>query len=777
MSKQKSQLPLILVAIFFVSFSTLLFELSIIRIFSFLLWYHFVFIVISISILGLGIGAWLLYQTGLKSRIDQHGTHELARYALILSGAITFSVIAVLLYPFPGFVYGYILAVLIPFIAAGLFLSAAFYLYGKDAQVLYFADLFGGGLGSLAVLPLLEQFGAVSTALFIALIPATVSIFLYLAIAEKKRALHSSVVAAILTAIFLFNIYGDFQELLLKEGHGSSVKTLFSLTADEEYDIVYTDWSTFARTDVVKKTNNSSSSKKWIFTDGGAVSEIIAFDGDLQSVQFLKEDPTYFPFTWGNSESTLIVGSGGGKDILLSLLAGTQEITAVEINRSIVNSVRKFSEFSGHIYDQNNVKTVKQDARNFLEKDQSQYDLIYLPLVFTQAAGRTGHALSENYVFTMEAFKVYLERLNPEGRLAFVLHDSTDLTKAMLMSYQVFMDRGLSPEEALSRIVVSQPASTDENHGHHHPVLVLRNEPFTTGEIEEIHHNINQMGMEPYHLTGHAEPVFFNVLKTGRMELSDLSSEFPFDVSLATDNSPFFYNFERGMPDSLTGLLFVVSITAAFALLYFSGTRNDLKSKKKKHQKYWWPVATFTALGIGFMLVEITLIQKMILVFGNPVVAFSILLFILLISSGVGSFWASRVSSKKLPLVIALASGLVALGSIIYALLLGDAMRSLITMPLPVTLGLILLITVPLGLVMGVPFSSSIRLLRELDRKDIPLAWGINGIMSVLGSVLAVVIAMQFGFSIAFMVGALCYLVVAIVTFTSPAIREASINL
>jgi len=776
MAKQKSQLPLILAAIFLVSFSTILFELSLIRVFSFLLWYHFVFVIISISILGLGIGAWLLYQTGLKIRIEQLGARELANYALILAVSISFSVIAVLLYPFPGFIYGYILAVLIPFIAAGLFLSAAFYLYSKDAQVIYFADLFGGGLGSLAVLPLLEHYGAVNTALFIALIPATVGIFLYLATAEKKRALRNSAVVGILTALLLLNIFGNFQEFLLRQGQGA-VKTLFSMTANDEYEIVYTDWSAFSRTDVVKKTGNPSSPKKWIFTDGGAPSEMFAYDGNLQSIQFLKEDPAYFPFTWGNSESTLIVGSGGGKDILLSLLAGTKEITAVEINQSIVNTVRKYSDFSGHIYDQDNVKTVKQDARNFLEEDQSKYDFIFLPLVFTQAAGRTGHALSENYAFTMEAFKVYLDRLNPEGRVAFVLHDITDLTKAMLMAYQVFTDRGLPPDEALSRLIATSPTSTEENHNHQLPVLVLRNEPFTAAESEEIYQNMRQMGMEPYHLKGHAEPVFFNQLRTGAMQMQELAGEFPFDVSLATDNSPFFYNFEQGIPGSLAGLLVVVSLTAGLALLYFTGTRTEPKSKKKKHRKYWWPVATFSALGIGFMLVEITLIQKMILLFGNPVVAFSILLFMLLISSGLGSFWASRVSSKKLPSVIALASGLVGLLSIIYALSLGDVVRSLIILPQPATLGSILLITAPLGFVMGVPFSSSIKLLRELDRKDIPLAWGINGIMSVLGSVLSVVVAMQFGFSIAFLVGALCYMVVAIVIFTSPAIREASITI
>ncbi len=773
MTKSKKDLPLVLGAVFFVSFSTLLFELSVIRLFSFLLWYHFVFIVISISILGLGIGAWLLYQTNLKTRMDQYGALELARYAMILACAIPFSVVAVLLYPFPGFIYGYILAVLVPFIAAGLFLSAAFYLYGKDAQVLYFADLFGGALGSLAVLPLLEHFGAVNTALLISIVPAAVSLLLFQVAAEKKRVLHSTVLIAALTAFLLVNIYGGFQELLLKQGYGS-VKSLFIKTADDNTEIIYTDWSAFARTDVVKHTGNPSFSKKWIYTDGGAVSDMIEFDGDPQSAEYLKDDPTYFPFTWGNSDATLIVGSGGGKDVLLSLLAGVEDITAVEINQSIVSAVREFSDYNGHIYDQENVNVVEQDARNFIEQDQSQYDLIYLPLVFTQAAGRTGHALSENYVFTMEAFEVYMERLNPEGRLAFVLHDTTDLTKAMLMSYQVFLDRGLSPEEAMSRMVVIQPSSAEETVNHHYPILTLRNEPFTRAEIEEIYLKTNQMGMEPYHLPEHAEPVFFNALRTSEVTVTDLAGEFHFDVTLATDNSPFFYKFERGLPASLSSLLFVVSIIAVLALLYFIGTRDHSRSKKKNIQKHWWPAATFTALGIGFMLIEITLIQKMILVFGNPAAAFSILLFILLISSGMGSFWASRVSPKKLPLVIGLASGLVAAGGFVYALTLNDMVRSLIAMPQPVALGLIVLIVAPVGLAMGVPFSSSLKLLRELARKDIPLAWGINGIMSVLGSVLAVVIAMQFSFSIAFVVGALCYVVVAIVTLTSRSINVAS---
>ena len=157
----------------------------------------------------------------------------------------------------------------------------------------------------------------------------------------------------------------------------------------------------------------------------------------------------------------------------------------------------------------------------------------------------------------------------------------------------------------------------------------------------------------------------------------------------------------------------------------------------------------------------------MILVFGNPTLAFSILLFILLISSGLGSYWASRITPSRLPVVISFAAATVALGGIIYAVTLGSVVSSLFAQSLPATIILVLLITTPMGLAMGIPFSSSLRLLREIDRKDIPLAWGINGVMSVMGSALAVAIAMQFGFSAAFAVGALFYMVVAVVSYTS----------
>ena len=770
MSREKNFLPLIMVSVFFVSFSTLLFELSIIRLFSVLLWYHFVFIVISISILGLGIGALLLFRTGLKERADRYGAKELALYAFILSAAIPLSVLAILFSPFPDLLFGYIAVLLIPFIAAGLFLSAVFYLYGKDAQRLYFADLIGGGLGSLAVLPLQSILGAINTALLISVIPGTVSLFIFLAVLEKRKALRSAALVATIAVFAFFSITGDFIENRFLEGYGSS-KALFRLAAEEEHEIVYTEWSAFARTDVVNSTDDPS--VKYIFTDGGASSEMISFDGNLQSIEYLKNDLSYFPFTWGNSDSVLIIGSGGGKDILLSLLGGASEITAVEINRSIINAVRNFSDFNGDIHDRDDVKVEIQDGRHFVETDQSKYDLLYLPLVYTQSAGRVGYALTENYVFTMEAFEVYMERLNPEGRLAFVLHDMTDLSRAMVMAYQLFLDQGLTPLEAVQRMVVVHTPSAMGDHIASFPVLVLRNEPFTMTEIDEIFNISHQMGMTPFYLPGHFEPLFIGSLVAGEHTVTSIRSEFPFDIKPATDNSPFFYNTDIGLPQSLRTLLIVVSIVAGIALIYLFTRRRNLPGKKRNIKKHWWPAVIFPALGVGFMLVEITLIQKMILVFGNPTLAFSILLFILLISSGLGSYWASRISAAKLPLVISFASGAVALGGIIYAITLDSVVRSLLVQSLPITIILILLITAPIGLAMGIPFSSSLRMLREIDRNDIPLAWGINGVMSVMGSALAVAIAMQVGFSAAFAAGAVCYIVVAVVTYTS---RSANVT-
>ncbi|MDW7740646.1 MAG: hypothetical protein SCJ97_11440 [Bacillota bacterium] len=764
MPKEKNIIPLLMVSVFFISFSTLLFELSVIRLFSVLLWYHFVFIIVSISILGLGIGALLLFKTSLKLRADRYGTKELALYAFILAAAIPLSVLAILFSPFPDFLFGYIAALLIPFIAAGIFLSAVFYLYGKESQRLYFADLIGGGLGSLAVLPLQSTLGAINTALLVAVIPGTISLLIFLAAAEKRKALRSAGLVAVIAVFALLSINGDFIENRFLEGYGST-KTLFSLVAEEEHEIVYTEWSTFARTDVVNSTDDSS--VKYIFTDGGATSEMIRFDGNLQSIEYLKNDISYFPFTWGNADSVLIIGSGGGKDILLSLLGGASEITAVEINRSIINAARNFSDYNGHIYDRDDVRVEIQDGRHFVETTQNKFDLLYLPLVYTQSAGRVGYALTENYVFTMEAFEVYMERLNPEGRLAFVLHDMTDLSRAMVMIYQLFLDQGLSPLEAVQRMVVAHTPSPMGDYAPSFPVLVVRNEPFTAFEIDEIYNNSLNMGMTPFYLPGHFEPLFINSLVTGENTVATLQTEFPFDIKPSTDNSPFFYNTDLGLPQSLSTLLLVVSIVAGIALIYLLTRRRSLPGKKRNKPKPWWPVVIFPALGIGFMLVEITLIQKMILVFGNPTLAFSILLFILLISSGLGSYWASRITPSRLPVVISFAAATVALGGIIYAVTLGSVVSSLFAQSLPATIILVLLITTPMGLAMGIPFSSSLRLLREIDRKDIPLAWGINGVMSVMGSALAVAIAMQFGFSAAFTVGALFYMVVAVVSYTS----------
>lgn len=374
----------------------------------------------------------------------------------------------------------------------------------------------------------------------------------------------------------------------------------------------------------------------------------------------------------------------------------------------------------------------------------------------------------------MEAFEVYMERLNPEGRLAFVLHDMTDLSRAMVMAYQLFLEQGLTPLEAVQRMVVVHTPSATGDHAPSFPVLVLRNEPFTMAEIDEIFNISHQMGMTPFYLPGHFEPLFIRSLVAGEHTVASIRAEFPFDIKPATDNSPFFYNADIGSPKSLSNLLIVVSIVAGITLLYIFSRRRSLPDKKREALKHWWLALIFPALGIGFMLVEITLIQKMILIFGNPTLAFSILLFILLISSGLGSYWASRISLAKLPLVISFASGAVALGGIMYAITLDSVVRSLFAQSLPITIIIILLITAPLGLAMGIPFSSSLRMLREIDRNDIPLAWGINGVMSVMGSALAVAIAMQIGFSAAFAAGAVCYIVVGVVTYTSRSANVAS---
>jgi hypothetical protein len=476
---------------------------------------------------------------------------------------------------------------------------------------------------------------------------------------------------------------------------------------------------------------------------------MVPFNGDLKSIEYLKKDVGYFPFAYKENNSALLIGPGGGKDILYARLGGVDDITAVEINPGSVEAVKKFKDFNGNIYGQEGTMVYVQDGRSFITRDQSKYDVIFLSKVMTQSSETLGYALSENYIYTKEAYEAYLNHLNPGGTLAFVLHSANDLGKATATLLKVLEERGVPRDQAAKYLTVVNSSYIDGKkyeHGIMYPLLMVKNTPFTSDESQEI-----------ISLAWESKQQIISLPNENERLNSITPPENVQWYYLVTDNYPFFYNVGHTAPRGIM-LMLLVTVFVGYRLI------KPLLKTKDKSVKYFRNY--FAYLGLAFMLIEIPLIQKLILLFGHPTLTFSAVIAMLLFSAGLGSFFSKHLTTK-IPLKVIGAS------IFIYSVFLYFALPWFITTyqgtETTVKILATFILLLPQGLLMGVPFPTGLRQ-AEIQKKDdyIPVFWAINGWMSVVGSILALVLAMSFGYNVTLLAGALIYLLFAWHTRTSP---------
>lgn len=751
----RRMLPL-LGSVFIVSLSVLMFEITLIRISSLVLTYHFVFFIVSLTVLGLGLGAGFVHK--LRPKIGAESTIFKALFLLSLLFPLSLisSLVALLRFSSAGAgLVVYSVAAAIPFFFAGMFLSLLFVGFAKQSAKIYFVDLAGAANGSLVVVLTLEAWGGINTVLLVGGIASVSTVFL--AIASRRKILIGS---TLILPVFLFLPFYLNVNLNLVDVDFSRVfnhtKTLFAALndPDREDKIVYTDWNLFGRTDV---TEGKDPSSKWIYIDGGAGAEMLRFDGDFNKVAALAEDTGFFPFYQGKKDRILIIGPGGGKDVLLALLGGAKEITAVEINPGSVKAVREFSSFNGNIYDYRNVKLFLGDGRSFVKRTQEKYDMIYLSLVFTQTASMAGYSLVENYVFTKEAFTDYLDHLDKDGRVVMILHGSEDLDKAFVTAFSVLEARGISPENASKHMVIINGFMGMQGANLvYMPLFILRESPFSREEASAILKTALVLNKEPLFIPHVYEEEPYSLI--GRqMSLKEFVSRSLVNIRPAVDDRPFFHNFDKGIPPLLRAS-FLISLFLAGAFLIPSYARRKSRSSRTAPGIPHF-LLYFSCLGVGFMLIEIALIQKFILFLGYPTLAFSITLFSILLGGGLGSLSSNLIEerpARKISLV-ALGIAVIALAYLFGLPFLLDRFlsfsiltRSLIAMA----------IVFPVGFLMGFPFPTGLRILNHLFPKDIAWMWGVNAVMSVVGSILAVTIAILFGFTWTLLAGALAYILI-----------------
>jgi len=836
------------VTLFVLSMGVLLFELTLTRLFSILLWYDYAFMAISVAFFGLGIGALLVHISKRKLVHEKLHTYILQfTVAFAASLPIFLLLVGHVIPPSTTYLYIFYLVSSIPFFFAGVSMALIYLAIPREISKLYFFDLIGAASATLLLDTLMKTVGAESVLMVINLMvigPSVIATFLFspsggkrsvkdqLVIENKTRI--CALLALVISGVLLLVNTGS-NILAIQPGE---VKGLHYQLTNPAFKHLSTQWNSFSRIDVTKQmyfhnnsnnnNNNNGRSKALaaIAIDADADTPIFKWNGSMSDIQWMKEYMDYIPYEISshnnNNNNTLVIGSGGGEDVLVALAGGAKNVTAVELNPLIISAAKRFGgSLAGNLYDRKDVHLFIDDGRRFISSTNSKYDKIVIKLVDSWAAQLAGgYALSENYLYTVEAFKQYLQHLNGNNGMLVMVRWNIELPRLMPLVVESLKqqeakektaaaaaatlaapraERGAaadsgsvsaggaqtnSVQDISKQIVVveDRPGLTfgSNNQRTEYPVLVMvKNSPFTSSELDLIKAKAIRSDARVIAIPGlPVQPPYDQLLVSSNAGLNDPQQQSSSPLSKAThsqelssfgippptDDSPFYFAKEK-IPAQLILLLetvLVVSAVLAFLLVYYSKVNKiRLTASSRLH------VIFVMLIGLGFIFLEITFIQKFLLLLGTPIMALTVILFSILLSSGIGAYLSGRLFSKN-PYRAVIISIPILVGILLaHYTFLQNIISFSIVLPLYERVALTFALLSPAGLLMGFQFPSITRMasgpsLHSLksheSNQDITLLWGVNIIASVIGTVLTTISSMVIGFNGNLLIGLGLYL-------------------
>jgi hypothetical protein len=752
--------------IFLIALSGLVLEVSITRIFSAAIWYHFAFVAVSVALVGLGASG-LVVQHRVK-KLKGKWAENLTIYSawgIAIFIPITLFVMHALA---SQVIYLPLFMILfsVPFFLVGIIISAAFNAFASVAGRLYAADLIGASVGALLVVLFLVLTGGEGATLIVGLIAAIGgTIFSRIAKNTKKTVVSLMFVAFALSLIILNHATQIFAiptdptaqkdlPIYLREHPGS--------------EIVKTEWNSFSRIDVVEGGAGGEGLVAKVFIDGGAGTNIISWDGKTESRQELSTWMQYLPFKMMQDPKVLVIGSGGGRDVVASLVSGSKDVTSVEINPIIYETVKSYGDRAGNVYSHEYVRSYVDEGRSFITRSSEKYDIVYVPFVDTWASVSSGGlSVSENFLYTLQGFQQYYDHLTDTGKIVTVrwLIDAP----RFISTYAKLLEQNGIPQDQLDRhlIMVTSDSYTQDPSV---TMVIFSKSPFTDEEIRFFSQSFSQYGYKPILVPGQIMREPYSALLNGQINLDQFYDMFETKVYPVTDDNPYFLSFEKPLPGVVEVLLYAsVGIVAIFLLVPFAWMkrrREEEVGTKKSEIGIATMIPYFAALGMGFILIELALLQKLILLMGNPTMTFALLLFTLLISSGAGSLLSARIAKNNMKNLVFIIGGIAGLG-ILYFLFLPPIIYSTIAEPIEAKAAVSIAILAPIGFLMGMPLPTGMRLLKVHRPDYIPWMWAVNGAFSVLGAVLAIALGIMYGSSLAMILGILIYLIALGISFAS----------
>jgi predicted membrane-bound spermidine synthase len=788
--------------VFLISFAALMLEIVQTRILSVVVWYHLAFFVISLAMFGLTAGAVWVYLKGERFT-EKTLSYDLGYFTglfalatgVCLAIQMTLAPVVTRLLTTLWIWTELALCLSIPFFFAGVAISLALTRSSFSVAKVYGVDLLGAASGAVGALLLLNATDGPSAVLWIAVVAAVAAVSFSTSriggLPATKPPLH----------LWLWHRQWVFLVLVLAAGvnpyleHGLqpiAVKGKFEFPGTQ----ALRQWNSFSRVDVSPIFRGPPTmwgpsprifERRWIadqvnlIIDGDAGSTAYRFSGNFDEVGFLQYDVTNLAYFLPGRERGVVVGVGGGRDVLSAAFFGLKEITAVELNPILVDLQ---TEAAGLLRFTNlaaipGVRFVADEGRSWLARSRESFDVIQMSLVDTWAAtGAGAFTLSENGLYTVDAWKIFFNRLTPNGVLTVsrwyepAFPDETG--RMVSLAVATLMEMGVNEPRRHLFLAAQKRIAT----------LVLSKSPLSANDVEALEKASTSFEHEIL-MTPSREPASSVLSRiAGAPDLAALrsfTSSLPFDLTPPTDTRPFFFNqlplsrplqalaFARGVLATTSAgggvrrgnlvatvtliILFLVALMLVVAVLIIPlrSALNDVGVRPVTHGTLY-----FSLIGVGFMMIEIGLLQRMSIFLGHPVYSLSVILSTLILSTGIGSFLSEKLplqSSGRL-VIWGAATGLYATA---LPFLLGPFFVALNDADLAARVGLCVALIVPVGILLGFGFPTGMRLISSIDPKPTPWFWGINGAAGVLASIMAVALSLALGISATLVVGALCY--------------------
>lgn len=765
------------------SLCLLVLEILLVRILSAIFYYHLVFFVVSLVMFGLTAGGMLVYfhpQFFPQERIFQ----RMALVTALTSLSVIFSFFSLFWLPAvlelwqlgPCVVPALFLILSLPFLCFGIVLALSLSRFSEITAKIYGFNLIGSALGCLGIVFLLGIFNAAALVFLIALLLLLVAlIFFCLGQDVPPRLL---ALWGVLSLVFL--------GLSLNANMNNIPYLLYTKGLLNRRPPLYDEWNFHSH---VRLTMPGRSPFGWGFSDKVASLNIsieelmIAIDddagtvltkfNDISDLEYLKYDVTSIAYVLGRLDDVLVLGAGGGRDTLTAALFGAKNITGVEINKAVYDiAFDKFGDFTAGIKKYPQIRLVVGEGRSYVLSSGKQYDVIQVSLVDSFAAMASGaFALTENSLYSTDAWVNFLGHLKERGILTFSVWFLDEDPKYMYRLLNVAKKalRSIGIDDIRSHMVLARNQTSLKQF--RVGTLLVSKSPFSRLDVQALERSCKERDFEivlsPFESK---DETIVDLLRTSSDK--ELLDRFVWDLRPPDDNRPFFFYFAkikdifslRGdvPPEARTLRSLFVAILSFGVFGIFVPV---LRRARKVSQGDFSPgsASYFFWVGLGFMFVELALMQRLGLFLGHPVYGMTVVLFSLLFFSGIGSMIAGSMKDRRAILLIfsIFLAVLLLLGSLLPALL-----RSLMPASMQIKILSLLAILIVTGFFMGMPFPIGLRLMAE-SKSSKALYWSINGFASMCGSALSTIILIHFGFKDAFLFSFICYALAFVFLFLS----------